>query len=96
MHVIIRGNFSDGYTVVGPFDSFESASEYDYRHGGGGNWIASTEKPEGLHGPDDDSKAMDQIALALDGQIWDSDTTSTIAEIVRKTGRDVSDFYGDE
>ena len=45
----------------------------------------------GKHG---DTAAMDQIALLLDGQIWDSDTLSTISEIVRNTGRSVEDFYG--
>jgi hypothetical protein len=43
-----------------------------------------------------DSKAVDAIARVLDGQVWDSDTPSTVAEIVRKTGREVDDLYGDD
>jgi ribosomal protein S27AE len=44
--VILRGNFSDGYTVIGPFDSFDAAATYDDYALGGGGWIAGIEAPE--------------------------------------------------
>lgn len=35
---------------------------------------------------------LDRIAKLLNGQEWDSDTMSAIAEIIRESGREVKDL----
>jgi hypothetical protein len=44
---------------------------------------------------DGDITAMDGIQAALSGRQWDSDTMSEVAEIVRRTGREVMDVGED-
>lgn len=43
--VILNGNPSDGYTIVGPFPSWEEAANYDDRVLGGGNWVMNLKAP---------------------------------------------------
>jgi hypothetical protein len=38
-----------------------------------------------------EAEALDEIARALSGTQWDADTACTVAEIVRRTGRTISD-----
>ena len=43
--VIVYGNLSDGFTFVGPFDSFDDADEYT-QGTSTGFWIATLEQPD--------------------------------------------------
>ena len=43
MFIVIAGNFSDGFTFHGPFDSFDAASE-SIEAKSPGSWIATLEK----------------------------------------------------
>lgn len=44
--VLMVGNLNTGWTAIGPFDDFDSASEYDEENFGGGNWIMSLVEPK--------------------------------------------------
>lgn len=41
---------------------------------------------------DADTRAMNQIQAILNGQEWNADTASAIAEVVTSTGRQVDDL----
>ena len=43
--ILVIGNLSDGFQFVGPFDSFQEASEYS-EGVDEMNWVATLEKPE--------------------------------------------------
>lgn len=43
--IIVRGNLSDGYAFVGPFESFDEAADADVQLFGGDSWIATLVHP---------------------------------------------------
>mgnify|MGYP006413115197 CR=1 FL=1 len=48
-YVIIFGNFSDGYELVGPFNSMDDADEYAELYGekhGWGEWVTELTEPK--------------------------------------------------
>ena len=44
--IVVRGNLSDGFTFVGPFDSFDDAA-FSMEGNDGETWIATLESPKG-------------------------------------------------
>jgi hypothetical protein len=56
---------------------------------------AEIERTRGAEG-DRDREAMDGIQAALSGREWNSDTLSEVAEIVRRTGREIAEVGEDE
>jgi len=38
-YVIMNGDLGSGFDIIGPFDSFEEAADYDTDVLKGGNWI---------------------------------------------------------
>lgn len=43
--VIMRGNLAEGFNLIGPFDTFDDAADYDLKYFGGGNWVSSVYPP---------------------------------------------------
>jgi hypothetical protein len=39
--IIVLGNVSEGFEFIGPFNDFDSASQYDHDHNEGYGWVAT-------------------------------------------------------
>ena len=55
--VYIEGNFTEGYKVIGPFDSWDDACEHAEDSGRTDTWVVTLEEPE-----------EEEEFLSLDGQ----------------------------
>lgn len=46
-HLLVVGNFADGFRFIGPFADFDEAAEYSQKFGQDAwDWIATLESPE--------------------------------------------------
>ena len=71
-YIVMDGNITSGYELVGPFDGFEEAAEWDNGNRGGINWIMELNYPHKLS----DSELSDiQITLeeGIAQEIFDCD-----------------------
>ena len=64
-HVIIDGNLTEGFRVIGPFEDFDIAASADV---GGGNWITRIYSPEEYKTmlAKDSEKTLDQPGFKIE------------------------------
>ena len=64
MNIICKGNPTEGYDFVGPFENFDEASEYDSRVHGGCNWVTTLTLP---------LSSLEHSHTILEHSHWDED-----------------------
>jgi hypothetical protein len=48
-HLLVVGNFADGFRFIGPFADFDEAAEYSQKFGQDAwDWVATIESPEAV------------------------------------------------